>query len=87
MAPLASLRKSVLLLAALAVPLPSEQRALGRFYLKVKAFEFYDTNVDAAAPCSPACGPTVILSSGKESWGPGLDAPLFRSPTAAKREA
>ena len=47
----------------------------------------YDARLDAAGPCSPACGPTGVLSSGTESWRPGLDAPLIRSRTAAKREA
>ena len=44
-------------------------------------------SLDAAGPFSPACGPIGILRRGKDSWRPGLDAPLFRTPTAAKREA
>jgi len=36
---------------------------------------------------SPACGPMVVLRRGTESCGPGLDAPLFRTPAASKREA
>ena len=36
--------------------------------------------LDAAAPFSPACAPSVVLSRGKESWGPGRLVPLLRSP-------
>ena len=42
-----------------------------------------DGSLDAAGPFSPAFWPIVILRPGKDSWGPGLHAPLFRLPAAA----
>ena len=43
-----------------------------------------DARLDAAGPCSPAFWPMVVLSSGTRSWGPGLDAPLFRTRLAPR---